>query len=195
MKITKFIIILAILVAIPFTLKLKAQDFGQHQSLFTDIKAHQVGDILTVIVSEKNRASSQVTNKTEKTTKGDASGGPGIGPVSFFPLFSADMKSKTTFDGKGSNSRAQSLEAKLSVTVTAVRPNGDLIIEGSRTVNVSGEKETITLSGTVRSKDISPDNTIMSYLIADAQIQNTGKGNLTTATRPGFIMRILKWIF
>ncbi len=195
MKISKFLIILAILIAIPFTLKIKAQNFGQHQSLFSDIKAHLVGDILTVIVSENNRATSQITNKTEKTTKGDASGGPGIGPVSFFPLFSADMQSKTTFNAKGAKTRIQSLEAKLSVTVTAIRPNGDLIIEGSRTVNVSGEKETITLSGTVRPKDISPDNTIMSYLIADALIQNTGKGPNTTATRPGFIMRILKWIF
>lgn len=195
MKITKVVIIIAVLLAIPFTLKVKGQDYGQHQSLFTDIKAHKVGDILTVIVSERNRATSQVTNKTEKTTKGEASGGPGIGTFRLFPMFQADMKSKTTFDGKGQNLRSKTLEAKLSVTVVNVKPNGDLIIEGTRTINVSGEKETITLTGIVRQKDISRDNTIDSYLIADAVIQNTGKGSSETSTRPGIFMRFLQWLF
>ncbi len=195
MKCKKTAIILLALLLLPFAVKLRAADFGQNQSLFTDIKAHQVGDILTVLIYEQNRASQQVETKTEKTTKFSTSGGPGVGTLDFLPLFGVDGSSKGTHDGKGENIRNGSLRAKMSVTVVEVRPSGDLVIEGSRTIGISGDRETLALTGVVRQKDIAPDNTIDSYLIADAEIHYTGKGNATTASRPGFLMRFLNWLF
>ena len=195
MKHKKLILILLVLLLLPFTLKLRGEDYGQHQSLFTDIKAHSVGDILTVNIVEENRASNQISSKTEKTTKSSVDGGPGIGDLDFIPLFGADMQSKNTFDGKGDNVRNASLRARMSVTVTEIKANGDLIIKGSRTIGISKDKETIVLTGVVRQKDIAPDNTINSYQIADAEIHYTGKGNASTAARPGFISRFLSWLF
>ncbi len=195
MKYKKAFIILLVLLLLPFTLKLRGEDFGQNQSLFTDIKAHKVGDILTVLIYEQNRASQQVQAKTEKTTKFSAKGGPGVGTLDFLPLFGVDGTSKGTHDGKGENIRNGSLQAKMSVTVIEVKPNGDLIIEGSRTIGISGDRETLALTGVVRQKDITPDNTIDSYLIADAEIHYTGKGSATTGSRPGPLMRFLNWLF
>jgi len=180
---------------LPFTLKLRGDDFGQSQSLFTDIKAHKVGDILTVLIYEQNRASQQVETKTEKTTKFSTKGGPGVGTLDFLPLFGIDGSSKGTHDGKGENIRNGSLRAKMSVTVVDVKPNGDLVIEGSRTIGISGDREILALTGVVRQKDITPENTIDSYLIADAEIHYTGKGNATTGSRPGPLMRFLNWLF
>lgn len=195
MNIKRILLILAALLLLPFTIKLYGGDFGQAQSLFTDIKAHQVGDILTVLIYEQNNASSKVENKTEKSTKSSVSGGPGIGTLDFIPLFGADGENKNSFDGKGENTRNGSLRAKMSVTVIDVRENGDLIIEGSRTLGISGDRETLTLNGVVRQKDITPDNTIDSYLIADAEIHYTGKGSSNTASRPGFVTRFFNWLF
>lgn len=195
MKLSKILFILLVLLLIPFTLKVRGQDFGRHQSLFTDIKAHQVGDILTVIISEQNRASSQIATKTEKTNKTSAKGGPGVGPLDFIPLFGINAQNKNSFDGKGENVRSNNLRARLSVTVIDVRSNGDLIIEGTRTTGISSDRETITLTGVVRQKDISRDNTIASHQIADAQIYFTGKGPNETAARPGFMTRIFNWLF
>ena len=194
-KYKKTIIILFILLMLPFTLKLRGEDFGQHQSLFTDVKAYRVGDILTVIISEQNQASNQVTTKTEKTTKASMNGGPGVGPLRFIPLFDVDGENKSTFDGKGRSVRNNSVQAKMTVTVVAVKENGDLVIEGSRTTGISGDKETIVLTGVVRQKDINPDNTINSYQIADAEIHFTGKGTVGTGTRPGFVTRFFNWLF
>ena len=196
MKLTKFIIILLVLLLLPFALKVKGSgDFGQHQSLFSDIKAHTTGDILTVLIYEDARGQNDVTTKTEKSTKAEASGGPGIGPLDFIPLFGADAQNKSTFDGKGSNQRNGSLRARMSVTVVEVKPNGDLVIEGSRTIGISQEKETITLTGVVRSRDVKPDNSIESYLIADAAITYTGKGVTSTGARPGIVTRFINWLF
>ena len=195
MRCKKAFLILLVLLLLPFTLKLRGEEFGQNQSLFTDIKAHKVGDILTVLIYEQNRASQKVETKTEKTTKFSTKGGPGIGTLDFLPLFGVDGSSKGTHDGKGENIRNGSLRAKMSVTVVDVKPNGDLVVEGSRIIGISGDRETLTLTGVVRQKDITPSNTIDSYLIADAEIHYTGKGNATTGSRPGPLMRFLNWLF
>ena len=195
MKYKKALLLLSILLLLPFAVKLRGADFGRSQSLFSDIKAHQVGDVLTVLIYEQNRASQQVETKTEKTSKFSTKGGPGVGTLDFLPLFGVDGTSKGTFDGKGENIRNGSLRAKMSVTVVAVKPNGDPVIEGSRTIGISGDRETLTLTGVVRPKDIRTDNTIDSYQIADAEIHYSGKGSAQTGSRPGFLMRFLNWLF
>lgn len=191
----KFLIIVFILVLLPFTIKVMGEEYGQFQSLFTDIKAHKVGDIITVIISEQNKASNQVTSKSEKSTSSELQGGPGTGPLDFIPLFGLGGSNKNSFDGKGENSRNNSLRARMTVTVVNMKPNGDLLIEGSRTLGISGDKETIVLTGVVRQKDITPDNTINSYQIADAEIHFTGKGQSQSGSRPGFITRLFSWLF
>ncbi len=195
MNYRKVLLILAALLLLPFALKVRGADFGRNQSLFTDIKAHCVGDILTVHIFEQSRASSQVENKNEKSAKYSTQGGPGIGPLRFVPLFGLNADAKTTHDGKGENLRNGSLRAKMSVTVVALKPNGDLVIEGTRTVGISGDREVLTLTGVVRSKDVTADNTVPSHLIADAEIHYTGKGPASTAARPGFVTRFLNWLF
>ncbi len=196
MNYRKVLLILVILLLLPLTFKLNAAaDYGQHQSLFTDVKAHQVGDILTVMIYEQSQATQQVEQKTEKSHKLSSSGGPGVGSLDFIPLFGASANTKNTHDGKGENVRNGLLRAKMSVTVVGVKSNGDLIIEGSRTVGISGDREVLTLTGVVRSRDVKTDNTVDSYLIADAEIGYTGKGSNNTAARPGLLTRVLNWIF
>jgi len=195
MNLRRIILILLALLLLPFTLKLQSQDFGRGQSLFTDLKAHNVGDILTVLIYEQSQATNQVESKNEKSSSASVAGGPGVGPLDFIPLFGADTKTDYQHDGKGESIRKGSLRAKMSVTVVAVKQNGDLVLEGTRVVGVSKEKETLALSGVVRAKDVTAQNTIDSYLIADAEIHYTGKGNQSTAARPGIISRIIGWIF
>ena len=185
----KVLIFLLIFLLLPFTLKLKGQDFGSGQSLFSDIKAHSVGDILMVNIVEQNRATSQVESKTEKGGSFGASTSQGLGPLDFIPLMGASGKLDYGFDGKGENLRSGSVRAKMSVTVTKIRPNGDLVIEGTRVLGISGDTETLTLKGVIRTKDITPDNTIQSYLIAEAEVTYTGKGNTNTGARPGILQR------
>ena len=195
MSFKKMVTILFVLLLLPFALEVRGQGFGQGQSLFTDIKANRVGDILTVLIYEASQASQTAETKTEKTTQASTSGGPGVGPLDFIPLFSVDGDASLTHDGKGEHSRNGSLKAKMTVTVVGLKPNGDLIVEGSRTVGVSGDEEILNLSGVVRQRDVNPDNTVDSYLIADAKIAYTGKGAANTAARPGLVTRLINWLF
>ena len=195
MNIRRIFIATAILVLLPYTIVVKAGDFGQARSLFSDIKAHQVGDILTVNIYENTQATNKTETKTEKSSDASVEGGPGSGFFDFIPLFGASASSSNSFDGKGENLRNRNLRAKMSVTVVAVKENGDLVIEGSRTVGISTDKETLTLTGVVRQRDVKADNSIDSWLIADAEINYRGKGSISSGSRPGPIMRFLNWLF
>ncbi len=97
MNFKRLLFLLAALLLLPFSLKVQGQDFGKGQSLYADIKAHQVGDVLTVLIVEQNRASNQVETITEKSTKINASGGPGLGSLGFIPMFGvkADNSNKS----------------------------------------------------------------------------------------------------
>ena len=195
MSLKRILIATLILILLPLAISLKGKDFGQGRSLFSDIKAHKVGDILTVNIYENTQATNKAETKSEKSGEVSTSGGPGSGFLDFIPLFGASMESKNSFDGKGENLRNRNLRATMSVTVVAIRENGDLVIEGSRTVGISTDKETLTLTGVLRQRDIKPDNSIDSYLIADAEINYRGKGAITNGSRPGPIMRLLNWLF
>jgi flagellar L-ring protein precursor FlgH len=83
----------------------------------------------------------------------------------------------------------------MSVTVVGVKPNGDLIVEGNRVIEVNGEQEVIYLAGAVNPKIIPATNTIESYRISDLQVSYKGKGILQEGSRPGVLVRILNWIF
>jgi flagellar L-ring protein FlgH len=174
---------------------LYAQRVGSDGSLFTDIKAARVGDLLTVLVYEDAQASNQTAMKTQETSNASTNSSGGAGPLRFIPLFSADNNNDNKYDGKGENSRRGLLKGRMTVEVMAERSNGDLVIQGSRVVTINTENQTMTLTGIVRRADINPDNTINSYSIADARIVYTGKGPGSDATRPGLITRVLNWIF
>ena len=195
MNARKLLFLVILFLLLPFSLKVRGQDFGRSVSMFSDIKAHKVGDILTVLIVEQNTARNQVETKTEKSTQTSTSGGPGIGTLDFIPMFGVNGDNSNKYDGKGENLRTGSIRAKITVTVVEVRQNGDLVVEGNRVIGINGDDETIHLSGVVRSRDVSPDNTVASHQIAEAVISYTGKGNATQGSRPGFFTRLINWIF
>ncbi len=187
------IAVVAVMLFLPISLK--AQRVGSDGSFFTDIKAYRIGDLLTVLVYENTEASNESAMKTEESSEGTTKSSGGVGPLNFIPLFSADNANENTYDGKGSNSRKGSIRARMTVEVVGERANGDLVIHGSRILEINSEKETMTLSGIIRRADINPDNTINSYNIANAKIEYTGKGPAADGSKPGLITRVLNWIF
>lgn len=169
---------------------------AQPSSMFSDPTAHQVGDALTVVIQESASATNQMATKTAKSNQMQISSTvPGAGNVlDFIPLHALDSSTDNQFDGRASTSRSANLTARLTVSVISRKPNGDLVIEGVRTLKINGEIEAIHLSGSVNPAMISSDNTIPSSSVSDLNIEYTGKGTMTEGTRPGIIVRFVNWI-
>ena len=170
---------------------------AQIQSMFADPKANQVGDAMTVIIQENASASNRTSTKTAKNSKTAISSTiPGAGNIlDFIPLHSLDSGFDNEYTGDASTSRSARLTARMTVTVVGKKPNGDLIIEGVRTLKINGENEAIYVNGSVNSAMVRRDNTVLSSSIADLQIEYTGKGTITQGTRPGVVVRFINWIF
>jgi flagellar L-ring protein precursor FlgH len=164
-------------------------------SLYTDHRAMRVDDILTVMIYESAKAGSESATSTSKTNGMGLKGVKGSGALGFLPSFGASASNNIDYDGKGGTSREGSLVARVSARVDKVLDNGNLVITGSKTVEINNEKEIIKISGVVRPQDIESDNIVYSHNVADAQITYSGKGNASNGRRPGLIARILNWIF
>lgn len=188
------VMIFAVMMLAPYA-ALSSSLVGKSGSLYTDIKAHAVGDVLTVRIYEDAQASN--VSETDITKEGtfETKGGPGIGLLDFIPLFGASGENTNEYKGSGTNKRRGNLQASMTVSIIAVKANGDLAIEGNRVIRINNDDETLTLSGIIRPQDINANNTVNSYSIANAQISYTGKGPASTGARPGIIIRFLNWLF
>lgn len=165
--------------------------------LAEDLKARRRGDIITVIISETASASKQASTGTERNSSVSA-GIPKLLGLEKTPIKTwADLSqllsvsNDSKFAGSGSTSRQETLTATISAKVTEVIANGNLMIEGRRNVKVNNEDQIIVLTGTVRSRDVSSDNTVSSALIADAKINYSGKGVISDRQSPGWLMNVL----
>ena len=170
---------------------------AQAGSLFADPKAQDVGDALTVIIQENASATNRAATTTEKSTATEiGSTVPGAGNIlDFIPLHSLSSDAKSEYDGQATTSRSANLRARMTVMVVAKKANGDLLIEGVRTLKINGETEAIHLSGSVNPAFINRGNTVPSSSIGDLHIEYTGKGTLTQGSRPGIFTRVINWIF
>ena len=161
-------------------------------SLFSDTKARRVGDTLTILVNENATASSKAATSSSKSE--NLNYGPGFGPL-LSNIKNFGLTGGINSTGQGSTTRADNLSAQIAVVVKDVLPNGNLLVEGHRSVGMNAETQQLTLSGIVRPVDIAPDNTVPSALVADAQIKLTGKGPVGDKQHDGIITRIFKVLF
>ena len=173
--------------------------------LYEDLRAMRVGDILTVKIVEKHKGSKSADTAAQReSTMANSLAGSGVGyfGVPGFRLsdearrgLGVDASASNKFTGKGATSREGTLTGTISVIVMEVLPNGDLRVEGRREVSVNSEKQLMTISGIVRRVDVDTKNTVLSSAIADAKIEYAGLGVLDDVQRPGWLVRILDWVY
>ncbi len=173
------------------------------QGVFEDARANRVGDILTVAIDERADASRDAATQTGRKSSVDAGLSsflvamsrlnaqyPNLNPAS---LLSASSSSE--FEGAGSTSRSGTLTATLPVRVKKRLPNGDFFVEGNKVVLINDEESYLYLSGVVRPIDIQPDNSVSSSVLADVELEFTGRGVLSERQSPGFLARALDYIW
>ncbi|MDD5308889.1 MAG: flagellar basal body L-ring protein FlgH [Deltaproteobacteria bacterium] len=168
-------------------------------SLFEDLRAARVGDIVTVVIDENSKGEGDAETKlgTEASAKsgianflglvaGIAKRYPDMDPTALI-----DLVSKSDFAGSGSTSRSGRLDGRIAVRVKRVLPNGDLYVEGSKVILLNEEELHFYVSGVIRPSDVNPDNSVRSSLIADAQVEFSGRGTITDQQSPGWLQSLL----
>ncbi|MDE2154489.1 MAG: flagellar basal body L-ring protein FlgH [Xanthomonadaceae bacterium] len=159
-----------------------------YSGLAADRRAHQLGDTLTVLVTETASAMASANTGADSSMKLGASTQTRMGSHNYGVGLSGDDT------GQGQTSRAGALRAQLAVQVVAVEADGMLRIHGEQTLVVNGEKQRFVLTGLVRTEDISSANTIQSNRISEANIEFTGHGDVSEAQRRSILYRITRWL-
>ena len=162
----------------------------QSADLFKDPRARKIGDVVTVKISIKDKATLDNNSKRsrdaknefkpeltydinvgQKTAKGNAN-------------IDAKIDSTTSTDSKGGITRSESIDLLIAAVVTGVLPNGNLIVSGSQEVRVNFEIRELSVAGIVRPRDISTDNTVAYDKIAEARISYGGRGRISEVQQP-----------
>jgi flagellar L-ring protein FlgH len=167
------------------------------RAFFKDQRAHQIGDILTIIVNINDQANWQ--NETQRSRQNNEDSGitnffgkPKV-PIMNTPvptrIFTAD--SNASSDGKGSIARQEAVLTNVAAVVTQVLPNGNLVVEGKQEVRVNFEIRELVVAGIVRPEDIQSDNTIDSSKIAEARIAYGGRGQIMDVQQPRYGQQVL----
>jgi flagellar L-ring protein precursor FlgH len=159
-----------------------------------DLRAAQVDDLVTVLVVEHAAAAAKGVSKTQRqsSTKNSIAALAGLtrktGPWTNL----ANVSGQTQLDGQGQTSRSTDLTTTLAARVTHVLPNGYLVVEGAKDVQVNSERQTVIVRGMVRPADLSPGNVVRSDRLAQLEVRINGKGIVNDAVRRPFLLyRIL----
>ena len=99
------------------------------------------------------------------------------------------------FEGDGTTERSGEFKATLTARVTAVLPNGNMRILGTREIKINNETQYIYMSGLVRPEDISSANRVLSTQVADAKLDYSGFGVVDARQRPGWLANALNRIW
>lgn len=161
-------------------------------NIYSDSKAHRIGDIISVILSESTQAKKNA--KTELKKENNATLDPivGLGGKSVTlngQTFQFGLNQTSKFKGDAKADQGNSLSGDISVHVLRVLPNGNLMIRGEKWITLNNGDEYIRLTGVIRAKDINSNNTILSTKIANARIQYAGTGSFADVNEQGWLTK------
>ena len=153
-----------------------------------------VGNLITVVVTENNQASSGASTERSKDSRvrTDWDFGALIPRV---VANATDMRGRDEFKGQGVTSRNGRLVMDVTARIEEVLPNGTMRIVGTKRIRVNDEETEITIRGIVRPLDITPDNRIDSARIADMEVDFKGTGPASAKATPGILTRLFNWLF
>ena len=161
-------------------------------NIYSDSKAHRVGDIISVLLSENTQAQKAAKTELTKETSGEMGSLIGLGgaPISFKGDSLEFGYNKTSdFSGDSKSDQSNSLSGNISVHVLRVLPNGNLMIRGEKWMSLNNGDEYVRLTGVIRAQDISSSNTIMSSKVANARIQYAGTGSFADTQNQGWLSK------
>lgn len=162
---------------------------GHEISLYQDHVPGRMGDILTVKLEEQTQGEKKAKMKTNKKTDNELT----LPRIKGDHIYGQDvtLDGNMEFNGEGVSNQQNKLRGTISVTVTRVLSNGNLMVQGESWLTINQGREYIRLTGIVRREDIDANNSVSSQRLANARISYSGNGQVSNAARGGIITQLL----
>jgi flagellar L-ring protein precursor FlgH len=163
--------------------------------LAVDRTARRLNDLVTIRVIENVTAAGSADSTVNKKGSGDVSVPL---PTQWWDMTLGKVvpfSSETKFAGSGGTTRSTDLSATVTARVMEVLPNGDLVVQGVREVNINGDRNLVVLNGVIRPNDVMPGNVIPSTRVGQLQISALSNGLIKDSLTPGYLIRLLNKVF
>ncbi len=171
--------------------------YSTNNGLYTDTRAHKVGDLISVYLEESTSASKNANtdlNKSNNISVGSIMVGGRPVTVKGYDT-SIGLSNSSDFSGGSDASQSNSLSGQISVSVIRVLANGNLMVRGEKWLMLNNGNEYVRVTGIVRSEDVSSDNTVSSQRIANARIQYGGTGDFASTQERGWLSKFFNSAF
>ena len=179
-----------------FVLGTSSSFYAEPKSLFGAVRARSVGDIVTIVLSENinfndslNYTSDRSSNTVDNFTNFFNKILPGTPLNNQFNNFGGS----NSVDSTTSNQRTMGINDYVTVQVVQMLPNGNLMVQGKKTLVNGGERVDLLVSGVVDPRFIDQNGQV--YSVANFQFALAGKGTVTRAGNEGIINRAVKYLF
>jgi flagellar L-ring protein FlgH len=169
-------------------------------NLGLDRRARALNDLVTIRVVENIEGTGSADSALDKNSSASAGVGSLFGvtkklPSVIDPGSLASTSSDSKFKGSGATSRSGTLSATITARVMEVLPNGDLVLEGAREIDINGDRQMVVLTGVARPSDVSDQNVVLSPSIGQLRIRYFGRGLMKDNLKPGWLIRVLNKVF
>jgi flagellar L-ring protein precursor FlgH len=161
-----------------------------HRPLFEDRRARAVGDVLTITINEVTAASKKSGSTASRTGSSEMSVGGLVGlPGKSLLGSNLSANSASSFEGRGDSASNNTFTGIITVTVTEILPNGNLLVSGEKEIGINQGSEFVRFSGVVNPATISAGNAVSSTQVADARLEYRGNGYVDEAQTMGWLAR------
>ena len=196
-------LILMTMIAVPtvqaeslFTLGATQQYQGVPRSLFGGVQARQIGDLISIIMDENISLNDNLTYSSEKSST----------TVDTFTTFinkwlGISLKNSDGFGGSNEvsnsavGSRAMKLGDKIACQVVQQLPNGNLSVQGKKTIVNGNERMDFIITGIVDPRWLNVNGEIYSYNVSNLQFALSGRGAISRSQNEGIFNRFVKYLF
>lgn len=179
-----------------FTLGATQNYQGVPRSLFGGVQAHQIGDLISIIMEENISLSDNLSYSSEKSSTTEDTF------TSFInKWFGLSLKGSDGFGGSNevSNSatgaRAMKLGDKIAVQVVQQLPNGNLAVQGKKTIVNGNERMDFIVTGVIDPRWLNVDGEIYSYNVSNLQFALSGRGSISRSQNEGIFNRFVRYLF
>jgi len=168
-------------------------------SLFGNTNNHRIGDIITIVLNERtvsSKSSAVAVDKESEISLLENGLGTILGKdlTKKLPLLGevtlpTNAAQDRNFAGDASADQSNRLQGNISVTITDVMPNGNLLVKGEKWMTLNRGDEYIRISGMLRPADITLSNEVPSTKLANARIAYSGTGELASSQEMGWLSK------
>jgi len=165
---------------------------GRSVRLFEDSKAFRVGDLLSITLAESTNATKSAATTTSKDDESTIGAGTLFGVTPTYngqSILNNSLSSERAFNGSGDSAQSNSLRGEITVMVSEILPNGNLVVRGEKIIGLNQGSEFIRITGIVRAQDVSSNNEVESAKLANARIYYGGGGVVAEANTKGWLSR------